>query len=807
MIWARPLVSLVITILTVTFLSTNWGNFPPILFVLNPFNGLWVNGDKNLVDQKIEFSEILGPTQIVYDRQMVPHIYAGNEFDAYFAQGFITARDRLWQMEVQSRVVEGALSEIFGSRTIESDQFMLRSGLNDAAFSSYEQLISNPITRQAIEAYTAGVNRFLETLRYRDFPVEYKILNLKPRRFRPQYVAFILKLMEFMLSSKTSDLRMSRTLAKFGRGVVNELFPNFPFNNDPVIPKGTPWGHLRPGKKETWMEPPLKIEDLPPIPEANENSGSNNWAVNSSRSTTGFPILANDTHLSYRLPNIFYEIQISYGKNSVYGVSIPGSPGIVVGFNKNIAWGITNGYTDIVDWYKIDFKDNSKKEYRYGNEWKKTEFREYEIKVRDSNSIKERVAVTLLGPVVYDLNQTPLRPDFGQGLALKYGTVYPGNELNSFLLLGNSKSYYDARMALHTYHSPSLNFVIADNSGRIGMIHRGYFPKKKFDQGRFVMDGKNPNNTWKEFLSTEEVPQISNPNTAYIYSANQAPVDENYPYYLGSEWDSSYRAMRIGSLLRSKAKWSPLDFVKMHNDDYSSFVSEVLPALVGAVNEKDLDAHEKGILKVFSRWRYRFSADSLMPIVLETWIETLTENLWHPRFGEKNAFQWPPQTTFSYLVTHQPNSYWFDNPKTKETETLTTLATSTFKKTISRLIETYGDDVKNWKWGKIQKTEFAHITKLPGFGRQTDDLGGSRYSIFANRGDHGPVFRMVVSLGSSPQAWIIVPGGPSGNPLSRYYDNWFEIWKRGFTKAVNFWPTIDTVKDFRYKVEMSKKSG
>ncbi|OQW46638.1 MAG: hypothetical protein A4S09_16320 [Proteobacteria bacterium SG_bin7] len=807
MIWARPLVSLILTILTVTFLSTNWGNLPPMLFVLNPFNGLWVNGDKNPNNQKIEFSDILGPTQIVYDRQMIPHIYAGNEYDAYFSQGFITALDRLWQMELQSRVVEGTLSEIFGEQTLESDKFMLRSGLNDAAFSSYEQMISNPVSRQAVEAYTAGVNRYLENLRYKDFPVEYKILNIKPRRWRPQYVAFILKLMEFQLSSKTSDLRMSRTLAKFGRKVVDELFPNIPFNNDPIIPKGTPWGHLRVGKKEIWTEVPLKIEELPPIPEANESSGSNNWAVSSQRSTTGFPILANDTHLSYRLPNIFYEIQISYGKNSVYGVSIPGSPGVVIGFNKNIAWGVTNGYTDIVDWYKIDFKDKTKKEYRYGNEWKKTEFREYQIRVRDGKPITERVAVTLHGPIVYDLKEKPLRPDFGQGLALKYGTVYPGNELNSFLLLGSSRNYYEARMALQTYHSPSMNFVIADNSGRIGMIHRGLFPKKKVDQGRFVMEGKNPSNTWKEFLNADEVPQVSNPNITYLYSANQSPVDENFPYYLGAEWDSPYRATRIGSLLRSKGKWSPLDFVRMHNDDYSSFVNEVLPSLVEAVNEKDLDVHEKGIYRVLSRWRYRFSADSLMPVVLETWVTILTENLWEPRFGAREAFQWPPPTTLSYLLMKQPNSSWFDNPKTKEAETLTVLATTSFKKTINKLVELHGDDIKNWKWGKIQKTQFPHIAKIPGFGRQTEDVGGSRYSIFANRGDHGPVFRMVVSLGNAPQAWIIVPGGPSGNPFSRYYDNWFEIWKRGFTKAVNYWPTLDAIKDFRYKLEMSKKSG
>lgn len=807
MIWARPLVSLILTILTVTVLSTHWGKIPPMLFVLNPFNGLWVNGDQNVSDSKLEFSEVLGPTQIVFDRQMVPHVYAGNEYDAYFSQGYVTARDRLWQMEIQSRVVEGTLSELFGIKTVDSDRFMLRSGLNDAASNSYEQMLSNPISRQAVEAYTAGVNRYIETLRFKDFPVEYKILNLKPRRWRPQYVAYILKLLEFQLSSKTSDLKMSRTLAKFGRVVVNELFPRFPFNNEPIIPRGTSWNFLRTQKQDTWLDTPFKLEELPPIPEANESSGSNNWAVSSSRSATGFPILANDTHLYYRLPNIFYEMQISFGKNSVYGVSIPGTPGIILGFNKNIAWGVTNGYTDIMDWYKIEFKDESKKEYRYGNEWKKTEFRDYEIRVRGGKTITERVAVTALGPIVYDLKQIPLKSDYGQGLALKWGTVFPGNELSSFLLLGTSRNYYEAKMALHTYNSPPLNFLIADNTGKIGIIHRGLFPKKKTDQGRYVMDGKNPDNNWKEFMSSDENPQVSNPSLTYLYSANESPVDENYPYYLGNEWDQPYRAIRIGELLRSKEKWTPLDFVKMHTDDYSNFVKEILPALLDSINEKDLDPHEKGIFKVLARWRYRFHADSLMPVVLETWINTLTENLWKPRFGERNAFQWPPTSTLSYLITKQPTSFWFDNPKSSQTETLISLATSSYKQTISKLIQEHGDDVKNWKWGKIQNTKFSHITKIPGFDRESDELGGSRYSIFANRGDHGPVFRMVVALGNNPQGWIIVPGGPSGNPMSRYYDNWYEIWKRGFTKAVNFWPTLDSIKEIRFKIQMGKKNN
>ncbi len=808
MAWARPAVAFLATLLTVTFLSTHWGNVPPMLFVLNPFNGLWVNGDKPPIDKKIEFQELLGPTQVVFDRQMIPHIYAGNEFDAYFAQGFVTAQDRLWQMEIQTRVVDGTLSEIFGEKAIDSDRFMLRSGLNDAAFANYEQIIANPLTRQAVEAYTAGVNRYIDTLRFKDFPPEYKIFNIKPRRFRPQYVSFIIKLMEFTLSSRSSDLRMSRTLAQFGRAVVSDLFPRIPYGNDPAIPSGTTWSHLPHEKRGLWSETPLKLEELPPTPQAEEGNGSNNWAVNGAKSSTGLPILANDTHLSYKLPNLWYENQLSIGKNSVYGVSIPGAPGIILGFNKHIAWSVTNGYTDIMDWYRIEFKDASRSEYRVGNEWKKTGFREYKINVRGGKAITERVPVTIYGPVVYELKQKPIKIDYGAGLALKWGTSYAGNELNAFLMLGNARTYYEARMALQNFVSPPQNFLIADNSGRIGLIHKGFYPKRKIDQGRYVMEGKNPENNWHEFYTYDQIPQAVNPRQGFLFSANQAPVDENYPYYLGTEWDAPYRAKRIGELLRSKDKWAPLDFVRMHNDDYSVFARDVLPALLAAVSEGELDAHEKAIYRVLKNWRYRYHSDSLMPIVCDQWIDNFTRTLWEPRFGNPDIFKWPPVSTLVFLLKNQPKSFWFDNPQTKtETETLVQIATASFKQTVNDLISKHSDDVKSWKWGQMQPTEFTHITKVPGFNRKADDIGGSRYSVFANRGDHGPVFRMVVALGQNPQAWLIIPGGPSGNPFSRYYDTGFEIWRKGFTKAVNFWPTPESIKDVRMSLTMGKDNG
>ncbi len=807
MVWAKPVVSFFLTLLTVILLSTHWGNVPPMFYILNPFSGLWVNGDKPLNDKRLAFSELLGPTQVAYDRQLIPHIYAGNEFDAYFAQGFVTARDRLFQMEIQSRVAEGTLAEIFGKVALESDRFMLRSGLNDAAIANFEIMISNPLTRQAIEAYTAGVNRYIDTLRFKDFPAEYKILNIKPRRWRPQYAAYIIKLMEFQLSSRSTDLRMSRTLARFGRVLTAELFPRLPHNNEPLIPKGTTWNHLPQEKRDIWSESPLTLEELPTLPEADENSGSNNWAVGPQKSATGLPIIANDTHLSYRLPNLWYENQISYGKNSVYGVSIPGAPGVIIGFNKNIAWAVTNGYTDIMDWYRIEFKDANKREYRYGEEWKKVSYREYKIKVRDGDEITERVAVTLHGPIVHELKQKPFKNDYGLGLALKWGTVHNGNELNSFLLLATARNYYEARMALQSFHSPPQNFLIADNSGRIGIIHKGLIPKRKTDQGRYVMNGKNPENIWQEFYSSDQVPQVSNPPQGFLFSANQAPVDQNYPYYLGTEWDSPYRAIRIAQMLRQKDKWAPLDFVRMHNDDTSALAADILPTLIGAVNTNELDAHEKGVYRVLSHWRYRYQTESVMPVVLDTWVERLSKLLWEPRFENPKFYRWPPITSFVNILKNQPKSFWFDNPKTKETETFQMLATLSYKQAIAELIAKFGDDVKNWKWGQIQPTEFPHITKVPGFDRKFTDVGGSKYSIFANRGDHGPVLRMVVALGPMPQAWLVVPGGPSGNPFSRQYSNWLEIWRKGYTKAVNFWPTLETIKDTRYRLSLEKDNG
>ncbi len=773
---AKAVSSLGATIFVLALMLNQWGNVPPLLLVLNPFQGLWQNADKS--PQQLEFKNpgTVSRAVVFLDKFSIPHVFTNNDYDSYFVQGFVTARDRLWQMEVQSRVAEGSLSEIFGERTIESDRFFLRSGLNDAAYLSYELMVQDPLSRTALEAYTAGVNRYIDSLTYESYPPEYKILNVKPRRWHPEYTAFILKLMDFNLTAKNSDIKLSRVLSKYGREFVTDLFPLFPFNNEPVVPIEATWHHNKKMKVE-FVDDKFTLPELGYWPETDKGNGSNNWVVGGEKSKTGYPIIANDTHLSYRLPNLWYEVQLSTDKNSVYGVSIPGTPGVIIGFNRNISWAVTNGYPDTLDWYLMRFKDATYQEYEVDGKWLKTKQKQISIKVRGRKPIVENLVLTQQGPVLYNRNQRPLNSDMAPGLVLKWQAQQGSNELAAFLRMNVSKNFKECKTSLETFHSPPQNFLCADRYGRYGFIQKGLVPRRVPGQGRMVLDGSDSRNFWRESLATQELPQIQNPKQGFLFSANQHPVSETFPQYLGANFSEPYRAIRIKKLLQTQKKFDHRDFIRFQSDAFNAFAEEVLPVMLANLDETTLDDNGKSIFKLLRNWKYYFVASSLNPIIFETWWWELNDAIWTKLIGPREVFAWPDESTTSELLQERREKWIKNVPQ---------LVREAFDRAVSRLIKTYGEDIRQWQWGKVTSTDFEHLTKIPGFSR-TLSTGGSRHSLFANRGNHGPVFRMVVELGEKVRGWILIPGGASGNPFSKNYDNFLDVWGKGQTKEVLFW--------------------
>ena len=408
--------SAIVTVSLVTVLNVQLpigkSKSPKLGYFLSPQQGFWKNAEKVNAnfDAQILAKDLKGKVDVYMDDRLVPHIYAENDEDAYFVQGYLHAQFRLWQMDFQTRVAAGRLSEIAGADKLSIDKFFRRLGMVYGAEQT-EQMINetNPVMKATVDAYTAGVNAYLKQLSPENIPFEYKLMNYQPEEWTPKKTYLFLMFMSYDLTgrSATADLQLTNTRDYLGFDLFDKLYTNQQDSLDPIIPKGTEFAKasLHPvaptnadfaylHKKDSTVMA-TNSSDAPEAPD--KNNGSNNWAVAGSKTKSGRPILCSDPHLGLNLPSLWYEVQITTPTHSTYGASFPGSPAVIIGFNDSLAWGVTNAGRDVLDYYELKFKDSTQNEYWYNGAWKATTKRTEVIKVKDSADVVEEIAMTHWG--------------------------------------------------------------------------------------------------------------------------------------------------------------------------------------------------------------------------------------------------------------------------------------------------------------------------------------------------------------------------------------------------------------------------
>lgn len=355
----KSVLSLGLAVLLTFSLNQKWGSIPPIGKFLDPFQGFWKNAESKTVasERELDIEGLKGSVSVQFDDHRIPHIFAENDHDLYFTQGYLTARDRLWQMDFQTRFAAGRLSEVIGPKALELDRFQRRMGMAYGAENMTREMMKDPVVAEMMNAYAAGVNAYIHSLKPGDYPIEFKILDYAPEDWKPLNSALLLKLMSATLASGSNEFYMSNILNKFGADVVKDLFPDYPFREDPIVPTGTKWDFKALQVPKAPANGGLAKTSTIKTKEKEEGIGSNNWALSGSKTSTGYPMLANDPHLDLTLPAIWYQIQLVGPDHNVCGVSIPGSPGVIIGFNQKVAWGVTNVASDVLDWYQVQFKD------------------------------------------------------------------------------------------------------------------------------------------------------------------------------------------------------------------------------------------------------------------------------------------------------------------------------------------------------------------------------------------------------------------------------------------------------------------
>lgn len=787
----KTILAFAVLLVLFNLLDNSQGSIPPLGKFMNPFAGFWQNGsDLDSIDEVLDVKGLRDEVQVVWDERHVPHIFANNTYDVYFAQGFLTARHRLWQMEFQTHVAAGRVSELIGAKAVEFDRTQRRRGLLMGAETTLQHMIEDPETHLILQAYANGVNTWIESLTPATLPLEYKLLNYEPEVWSTLKTALLLKFMAWDLTGRNSEMDMSIIQATLGEDFVNTYYPEDTPRTDPVIPAAKPWRFeaLEPDSTPPFYLPQF-VSDMQ-AGQPDKDNGSNNWAVAGKKTASGFPMLANDPHLGLNLPSIWYEIQLHTPQMNVYGASLPGAPAVIVGFNRDVAWGVTNAASDVMDWFEIAFKDDSYKEYAYMGEWVEADMRIEEIFVRDGETVVDSFPVTRFGPTVrfgesQNNNGQPV------GLAMRWSAHDPSNEMLTFIRINRAKDLTSIFEALDSYESPGQNFAIIARDGDIAIRHHGKYPLRGRDQGKFVRAARDTIGEWREWIPYDQLPVITNPWRGYVSSANQNPVGKNYPYYLGWDYDDYERGSRINDRLDDLEDIIFEDMQNLHMDNFSKQARDILPLMLSQLTTKDLSGDMKLVVNDLKNWDYMADPDEKAAFVFTQWWQHLEEAIWNDELTILDEVRKiPTRSVTARLLHRKPNLVYYDDIRTPQVETRSQIVSRAFRKTLIELEDALGPYGEAWELGRARGTDINHLLSVKGLGRTGLYTGGGVGIVNATKKTHGPSWRMVVELGEDPNARGIFPGGQSGNPGSPFYDNAVDDWVKGKYYDIHFLDSV-----------------
>jgi penicillin amidase len=755
---------------------------------LSPQHGFWQNAEPSdyNFNEKLVLPGIRQTAEVYFDERLVPHIYVQKENDAYFVQGYLHAKFRLWQMEFQTHAAAGRLSEIMGesrggTNFLKIDQYFRRLGMVYGAEQSLKKVKADSVTRKESKAYTNGVNAYISSLKPNEIPLEYKLLDYEPEKWTELKTQLFLKYMAYDLAGGDNDFEMTNAKSIFSPGDLEKLYPLTEDSLDPIVPKGTqfqpPTVHSQvPENKDSVYYNFPDTTQKPFVLHPNKNNGSNNWAVAGSKTRSGAPILCNDPHLGLNLPSLWYEMQISTPTFNAYGVSFPGAPSIIIGFNDSIAWGLTNAGRDVKDYYEIQFRDTSMKEYKYNGKWVKSGFRNEIIKVKGKPDVTERIAMTVFGPVIFDRTFPDILKD-NKYYAVRWKAHDPSNELLTFNKLNHAENFIDYIRAISTFECPGQNFVCATKSGYIAIRQQGWFPAKWKRQGDFLMPGTDSSYLWKGFIPAKENPTVYNPARGFVSSANQLAADGTYPYYLGGE-ANIYRGISINRMLNRMNDITVEDMEKMQTNNYNVFAEMARPVLLKYLDNSKLTADERIYISKFRNWNLSNNINEEGPAIFKLWWDELEKSVFKDEFSKTDLpLKWPDESTLLEVLLRDSVYKFVDDINTPGLESVNDIVLRAYK-TAYKQIKT-ADNKQELVWGKFKDTGVRHLLKLPSLSRMHLPIGGGENIINATTGNHGPSWRMIVEMTDKIRAYGVYPGGQSGNPGSKYYDTFIDNWARG----------------------------
>jgi penicillin G amidase len=809
------------------------GPVPPLGSLLDPWNGIWAAArTASLSGAALAAIPGLADTvRVVYDHRAVPHIFAHTADDAYRALGYVVARDRLFQLEMQTRATGGTLTELVGSRALPLDRSQRALGLAASAEREWAAMDSTSSTARALRAYAAGVNAWIDGLSAADRPLEYHLLGARPMRWQPQYTLYLMKRMGYTLAFNNDERARQHVADLVGDSAADALLPVHSPIQLPIQPGKGPYPrydfrplppphHPAPGLADRPERPRVthaayavrgggvSHEGMPRgeasgggaaagregtgagpwdwVDQGGDDVGSNNWAVSPRRSATHHALLAGDPHLDLTLPSIWYEVQLVVpGVLDVYGVTIPGVPGIVIGFNRDVAWSFTNTGNDVLDLYTETLDDpQHPTQYRLDGAWHHVE--------RRIETYRGRRGEVLAVDTLYATGRGPLLLRGKQPVSMRW-LVLEGGGVDALLAAQRAKSAVEWLRLMRSYRTPAQNGLVADRGGAIAIRSTGGFPIRPGNgRGDVTRDGSTSASDWTGFWPVPRYPFARDPARGFLVSANQEPKDPRVdPGYLGSNWPAPWRAMRITQLLAADSSVTVDDMRRFQTDPGSARADAFLPKLLAIgrhalphLSGKDSAAVGMAI-GLLAQWDGRYTRTNDRAVLFELVMDELQDHLWDelaPGPAGLRRSVTPGEAVLLEALADS-TSVWWDDRRTPRVETRDDIVAASLAAALERAEHLYGapTDSLAWRWDRVHHVNIYHLLGLPSLSALNLAVSGGPSTISPSEGAgrHGASWRMVVELGPQVTGWGIYPGGQSGNPVSPHYEDQLDAWRNG----------------------------
>ena len=799
---------------------------------------------------EVTLSGLHGKVDIKRDDKGIPQVYADDPEDLFFAQGYAHAQDRFFEMDFRRHVTSGRLAELFGKSALETDKVVRTLGWRRVAEQELAKLDDK--TRRLLTSYAQGVNSYIEGKSSSKLSLEYAVLSLTGPDYRPEpwqpadSLAWI-KAMAWDLRSNMSD-EITRTLstAKLTPDQVDELYPSMPAFNEPIVGEGS----VQDGKFSTAKPCPdlltcpqatgtlsraavaslessgKAVDKIPALLGTGEGIGSNSWVVDGNHSATGKPILSNDPHLAPSMPGIWYEVGLHCRKVSaacpydVAGFSFSGLPGVVVGHNNKIAWGVTTMYADVADLYLERITGET---YEYDGKQKPLTMREEKIKVREGKTRTITVRSTQHGPIISDVDDELAKvgeeavvtgTTGNYAVALRWTALTPEPTIKAIFALDRAQNWDEFRAAAKQFTVPSQNLIYADKAGNIGYQAPGTIPIRGKGNGRWPVPGWDPDYEWKGSIPFEELPSVLNPEEGFIVTANQEVIGDQYAPNLGKDAAAGYRSQRIRDLLEKKPKLSVADMADLQLDKYNPNATQLVPLLLKIPLEESYYRQGQDQLR---GWDFEQTADSGAAAYFNAVWRNLLKLTFHDELPKD---QWPDggERWFNVARTilKDPTSHWWDDVTTSnKVESRDEILAQAMRDARDELTMKQSRDPHKWAWGKFHKLTLTNPTLGDSgvglinsiFNRGPYEVGGGGGIVDATAWDATdgyevtaiPSMRMVVDMANLNRSRWIQLTGNSGHAFHGNYVDQTEMWLKGetmpwaFTKSAIDKTTEDTL--------------